>query len=185
MMAPTSLKTSLFLLLLPQLHLTWATILTSRQQVTCSYESAVSSGDTSQPFSAEWGLTVQTFESLNPGAACPNLVAGQKILCGRHSFIWCTYHELLTSRHLHLHALTYLVVIGSIPAAIDSEFLVWNPSINSADCTNILAGYYYCVDVPGATKADTTTTVPLTSTTPADGITTPTPYQAGMTGNCN
>lgn len=51
-------------------------------------------------------------------------------------------------------------------------------------CTNIFADYYYCVGAPGETKPPTTTTS-TKPTTPANGITTPTPIQSGMTGNCN
>ncbi|KAK3934192.1 hypothetical protein QBC46DRAFT_325534 [Diplogelasinospora grovesii] len=45
--------------------------------VTCNFSAAASNGDTCQSFAAAWGLTVDGFESLNPGVACPNLVAGQ------------------------------------------------------------------------------------------------------------
>ncbi|PTB35488.1 carbohydrate-binding module family 50 protein [Trichoderma asperellum CBS 433.97] len=46
-------------------------------QATCSFAIAASSGDTCDSFAAEWGLTKQTFESLNPGVSCPNLGVGQ------------------------------------------------------------------------------------------------------------
>ena len=75
MMVPTSLKAGLFGL--PQLHLAWAMALAPRQQISCSYEYAASSGDTCQSVAADWGLTVQALESLNPGITCPDLVAGQ------------------------------------------------------------------------------------------------------------
>lgn len=75
MMAPTCLKAGL--VLLSQLHLTRAMILAPRQQVTCSFATAASPRDTCDSFAAEWGLTEQTFESLNPGVSCPNLVVGQ------------------------------------------------------------------------------------------------------------
>ncbi|KAJ5220572.1 hypothetical protein N7468_009776, partial [Penicillium chermesinum] len=94
----------------------------------------------------------------------------------------------------------HLVVKGDSCNAIQSqydislaEFLAWNLSLTSdkalaltraTDCNNLLVGYYYCVDIPGATKVATTTTVPVT-TTPADGITTPSPIQTGMTATCN
>ncbi|PYI02372.1 hypothetical protein BO78DRAFT_400578 [Aspergillus sclerotiicarbonarius CBS 121057] len=221
MMAPTLLKAGLFVL--PQLHLAWAMALAPRQQVSCSYESAASSGDTCQSFAADWGLTVQTLESLNPGITCPDLVAGQNycVVGTVSSSGPTTSSSLTTSTSTSASTSTtstvsipstissssapyqpqqtgtaancdqfYLVKIGDscgkIEAQFDisaSEFHDWNPSINS-DCTNILAGYYYCVDVPGATRP-ATTTVPVTTTTPADGITTPTPIQTGMTDKCN
>ncbi|KAM0511472.1 hypothetical protein ACHAPE_009826 [Trichoderma viride] len=74
-MSPKSFKTGL--LLLSQLHLARGAMLAPRQQVTCNFATAASAGDTCQSFSAEWGLTEQTFESLNPGISCPDLVAGQ------------------------------------------------------------------------------------------------------------
>ncbi|KAJ5094856.1 hypothetical protein N7456_010717 [Penicillium angulare] len=86
----------------------------------------------------------------------------------------------------------HLVVNGDSCSAIESqygisltEFLAWNPSLNS-DCTNLLVGYYYCVNIPGATKVATTTTTKVPATaTPADGITTPSPIQTGMIATCN
>ncbi|UKZ94151.1 uncharacterized protein TrAFT101_009034 [Trichoderma asperellum] len=45
--------------------------------ITRSFATAASSGDTCDSFAAEWGLTEQTFESVNPGVSCPNLVVGQ------------------------------------------------------------------------------------------------------------
>ncbi|KGO58766.1 Peptidoglycan-binding Lysin subgroup [Penicillium expansum] len=76
MMAPKSLQTGLLILLLAKLKLAWGMTLVPRQ-VTCDYEAAASSGDTCTSFAAEWGLTEETFASLNPSAACPSLVAGQ------------------------------------------------------------------------------------------------------------
>ncbi|PYH81263.1 hypothetical protein BO82DRAFT_336349 [Aspergillus uvarum CBS 121591] len=210
-MAPTSLKAGL--LLLPQLHLAWGMAIAPRQQVICTYETAASSGDTCQSFSAGWGLDVSTFRSLNPGITCPDLVAGQNycvvgtVLSGGSTTSSSTL-TTSTSTAVSLSSSTphqpqqtgtaancdqfYLVQIGDscekIEAQFDisaTQFLEWNPSVNS-DCSNILAGYYYCVDVPGTT-APVTTTVPATTTTttPADGITTPTPIQTGMTDNCS
>ncbi|KAJ5726916.1 Peptidoglycan-binding Lysin subgroup [Penicillium malachiteum] len=74
MMAPKSLQTGL--LLLAQLKLAWGMALLPRG-VTCDYETPASSGDTCTTFAAEWGLTEETFASLNPTADCPTLVAGQ------------------------------------------------------------------------------------------------------------
>ncbi|GKZ37251.1 hypothetical protein AbraIFM66950_008708 [Aspergillus brasiliensis] len=251
-MVPTSLKAALFVL--PQLHLAWAMALAPRQQVSCSYEYTAGSGDTCQSVAAEWGLTVQAFESLNPGITCPDLVAGQNYCVlgtvspsgptGSSSPLTTSTSTVSTvSTPSTITSTTsssssssssssaapyqpqptgtaancdqfYLVELGDSCEKIEaqfgisaSEFLDWNPSINSGwpntcsmifaqadqtnltDCTNILAGYYYCVDVPGATTnpVTTTTTVPTTTTTttPGDGITTPTPIQTGMTDNCN
>ncbi|PYH30085.1 LysM peptidoglycan-binding domain-containing protein [Aspergillus neoniger CBS 115656] len=225
MMVPTSLKAGLFVL--PQLHLAWAMVLAPRQQISCSYEYAASSGDTCQSVAADWGLTVQALESLNPKITCPDLVAGQSYcVLGTVSSSGPTVSSssLATSTSTSTISIVpipsttsssssssssapyqpqqtgtaadcdqfYLVETGDSCGKIEaqfgisaSEFLDWNPSVNS-DCTNILAGYYYCVDVPGATTGPvTTTTIPVTTTTPGDGITTPTPIQTGMTDKCN
>ena len=74
MMAPTLPKATL--LLLAQLHLARRVALAPRQQVSGNYEAAASSGDTCQSLSAAWGVSVQTFESLDPGVTYPTLVAG-------------------------------------------------------------------------------------------------------------
>lgn len=168
-MAPTLLKAGL--VLLPQLHLAWAMALAPRQQVSCTYESAASSGDTCQTFSAEWGLSVQTFESLNPGITCPDLVAGQNycvVGTVSSSGSTTTSSSLTTSTSTSTSSTStlstlsttsssssapyepqqtgtaancdqfYLVQLGDscekIEAQFDislSEFLDWNPSINS------------------------------------------------------
>ncbi|GKZ86835.1 hypothetical protein AnigIFM56816_002765 [Aspergillus niger] len=225
MKVPTSFRAGLFVL--PQLHVAWAIALAPRQQISCSYEYAASSGDTCQSVAADWGLTVQALEALNPDITCPDLVAGQTYcVLGTVSSSGPTVSStsLITSTSTSTVSIIsipsttsssssssstapyqpqqtgtaadcdkfYLVEKGDSCGKIEaqfgisaSEFLDWNPSINS-DCTNILAGYYYCVDVPGATTDPvTTTTVPVTTTTPSDGITTPTPIQTGMTGKCN
>lgn len=64
-------------LALTQIQGAWARALAPRQRVRCSYATAANTGDTCQSLSADWGLPVQAFESLNPGVSCPNLVAGQ------------------------------------------------------------------------------------------------------------
>ncbi|KAH8703904.1 putative LysM domain protein [Talaromyces proteolyticus] len=55
-----------------------AHVLGARQSVTCDFTVAASSGDTCTTFAAEWGLTEEGFQALNPSVACPTtLVAGQ------------------------------------------------------------------------------------------------------------
>ncbi|UKZ79306.1 hypothetical protein TrVFT333_007056 [Trichoderma virens FT-333] len=80
-----------------------------------------------------------------------------------------------------------------------NDFISWNPSVNKA-CTNILAGYYYCVSVPGSDKFSTssiptsaqatptsgiTTSTKPAQTTPTNKVTTPQPIQTGMATSCN
>lgn len=61
--------------LLPQLLS--ASVLHVRQSVECSFSISASKGDTCQSFADSWGLDLAVFKSLNPGVACPNLVADQ------------------------------------------------------------------------------------------------------------
>ncbi|KAJ5495517.1 hypothetical protein N7539_000633 [Penicillium diatomitis] len=218
-MAPTIFKTGL--VFLAQLQLTWGMVILPRSSVTCDYKTAAASGDTCSSFAAEWGLTEETFGSINPGITCPDLVSGQDYcVVGTVTSTGptTTASSTLTTSTVITSTVTsstssstssssapyqpqqtgtaatcdqyHLVGQGDSCSAIESqydisltEFLAWNPSLNS-DCTNLLVGYYYCVDIPGATKVATTTTVPAT-TAPADGITTPSPIQTGMTATCN
>ncbi|KAJ5008114.1 LysM domain-containing protein [Colletotrichum sp. SAR 10_66] len=71
---------------------------------------------------------------------------------------------------------------NSIPLA---DFYEWNPAVGST-CAGLWANVYVCVRVIGYTAPVTTTAAPPTTTTaPGNGISTPTPIQEGMVGNCN
>lgn len=61
-----------------------------------------------------------------------------------------------------------------------ANFYLWNPAVGSS-CTYLDLGDYVCVNVIGGS---TSTSVP-TSTTPGNGIATPTPTQAGMWDSCS
>ncbi|KAK1625448.1 hypothetical protein BDP81DRAFT_474374 [Colletotrichum phormii] len=66
-----------------------------------------------------------------------------------------------------------------------SDFYKWNPAVGDA-CAGLWANVYVCVRVIGYTSPVTTTTpLPTTTTAPGNGISTPTPIQEGMVGNCN
>ncbi|KAF7536445.1 hypothetical protein G7054_g4539 [Neopestalotiopsis clavispora] len=76
----------------------------------------------------------------------------------------------------------YLVKPGDTCAAIVSshgislaQFLAWNPAAGSS-CSGLWANAYACVSIIGESP---------TPTSPGNGITTPTPTQAGMTANCD
>ncbi|KAF5253349.1 hypothetical protein FANTH_1761 [Fusarium anthophilum] len=56
-----------------------------------------------------------------------------------------------------------------------ADFYAWNPAIGST-CTSLLVGYNVCVGIIGQQPSPTST---------GNGITTPTPIQAGMTKSCN
>ncbi|KAJ4308625.1 hypothetical protein N0V84_011986 [Fusarium piperis] len=63
------------------------------------------------------------------------------------------------------------------------DFFKWNPEVDKA-CTNLWLGAYACAGVIGSTPKPMTTAKP-TVTQPGNGISTPTPIQAGMVSNCN
>ncbi|KAM6527420.1 hypothetical protein FSOLCH5_003490 [Fusarium solani] len=64
-----------------------------------------------------------------------------------------------------------------------ADFFKWNPEVDKG-CTNLWLGAYACAGVIGSTPKPTTTAKP-TVTQPGNGISTPTPIQAGMVSNCN
>ncbi|KFY40196.1 hypothetical protein V495_05576 [Pseudogymnoascus sp. VKM F-4514 (FW-929)] len=73
---------------------------------------------------------------------------------------------------------------GSIAAEAGvslSDFYLWNPTVGSS-CGSLWAGYYVCTGVIGG-PTSTKPSVPST-TSPGNGITTPTPIQPGMTTSC-
>ncbi|RAK80254.1 LysM peptidoglycan-binding domain-containing protein [Aspergillus fijiensis CBS 313.89] len=164
-MSPRSLTAGR--LLLEQLHLAWGMAIAPRQQVICTYETAASSGDTCHSFSADWGLDVQTFESLNPGITCPALVAGQNYcvvgtaLSGGSTTSSSSTLTTSTSTMTSLSSLTphqpqqtgtaancdqfYLVQIKDLCKKIEAQFdisatqlLKWNPSVDSGRSFHVL-----------------------------------------------
>ncbi|CCC14395.1 unnamed protein product [Sordaria macrospora k-hell] len=75
--------------------------------------------------------------------------------------------------------------IGSTYGVSLAQLVAWNPAIGS-QCTGLWANTYLCVGVVGSSTTLTTTTTKATTTTSSgNGITTPTPTQAGMVGNCD
>lgn len=74
--------------------------------------------------------------------------------------------------------------IGSTYGVSLTQLVAWNPAIGS-QCTGLWANTYLCVGVVGSSTTLTTTTKAATTTSSGNGITTPTPTQAGMVGNCD
>lgn len=62
-----------------------------------------------------------------------------------------------------------------------SSFYAWNPAVGTT-CGSLWLGYEVCIGLIGSTPTTLTT---ATTTSAGNGITTPTPYQAGMASNCN
>ncbi|CCC12068.1 hypothetical protein SMACR_02289 [Sordaria macrospora] len=74
--------------------------------------------------------------------------------------------------------------IGSTYGVSLAQLVAWNPAIGS-QCTGLWANTYLCVGVVGSSTTLTTTTKAATTTSSGNGITTPTPTQAGMVSNCD
>lgn len=70
---------------------------------------------------------------------------------------------------------TCAVLASSNGISLD-DFYSWNPAVGSS-CSTLIIDYYVCVGVIGQSVPPTTT--------PTNGITTPTPVQTGIVGNCN
>lgn len=64
-----------------------------------------------------------------------------------------------------------------------SQFYAWNPAVGTS-CSYLDLGDYVCISVIGQ-KPTTTFVTSTTTTTPGNGISTPTPYQTGMASNCD
>lgn len=85
----------------------------------------------------------------------------------------------------------HLVVDGDGCAAIASkygisvaQFQKWNPKIGT-NCANLWLDAYVCVSIIGEEPKPSSTVRSTTTTKPSNGITTPTPVQDGMVGNCD
>ncbi|KAL6701663.1 hypothetical protein J3F84DRAFT_13816 [Trichoderma pleuroticola] len=164
MMAPTFLKVGL--LLLSQLHLTWAMILPRHQLVSCIGTNPAGAGDTCTSFASKWQLDEKFFVSLNPDINCSNLVAGQNY-CVVGSFLPApTTSPTVIPRAPATSSLASsqpqetgrIAGCAHTETAKDKEtcdsfgqfgldraaFKALNPKINT-DCTNLIAGELYCV----------------------------------------
>ncbi|KAJ5986039.1 hypothetical protein N7451_010404 [Penicillium sp. IBT 35674x] len=82
----------------------------------------------------------------------------------------------------------YMVVSGDTCASIaaaagisQADFYDWNSGVGSG-CSSLWLGYYVCTGVIGSTPITTTA---MTTTSAGNGVTTPTPTQAGMVDDCN
>ncbi|KAL2757501.1 carbohydrate-binding module family 50 protein [Sodiomyces alcalophilus JCM 7366] len=64
-----------------------------------------------------------------------------------------------------------------------TQFNAWNPSVGT-DCAGLWANVYVCVGIIGSTPTPTSSS-DASTTTPGNGITTPTPIRAGMTTDCD
>ncbi|KAJ5116977.1 hypothetical protein N7456_001325 [Penicillium angulare] len=70
--------------------------------------------------------------------------------------------------------------IASAAGISTTDFYTWNTGVGSG-CTSLWLGYYVCTGVIGSTA----TTSAATTTSSGNGISTPTPIQAGMVDDCD
>ncbi|KAF3930559.1 Autolysin [Dactylella cylindrospora] len=171
----------------------------------CDRWDLVSAGDSCGTFAAKYtGLTTALLYSWNPAikSDCSNLWVGTYLCTRIKGWKPTTTSKPATTTSKGIATPTptqpqmvagcnkwYLVKAGENCATITSktgatqaQLLSWNPSIKS-DCSGLWSNVYVCV---GTTKVTVTTKPPTTTkkTTTGNGITTPTPFQAGITKNC-
>lgn len=65
-----------------------------------------------------------------------------------------------------------------------AQLLAWNTGIGS-NCEGLWANTNVCVGLIGSTPTPSKTSVPPTTPTPTNGVTTPLPTQPGMVSNCD
>ncbi|KAL4861741.1 hypothetical protein BDV12DRAFT_190881 [Aspergillus spectabilis] len=69
-----------------------------------------------------------------------------------------------------------------------TDFVSWNPGVGS-DCSGLWLGYYVCIAAVSGTdsssSSSTVSTTTTTTTTTGNGVTTPTPYESGITDDCD
>ncbi|KAJ4862673.1 hypothetical protein T069G_03627 [Trichoderma breve] len=165
MMTPTLFKVGL--LLLSQLHLTWAMILPRHPLISCTGGNPAVAGDTCASFASKWNLNETLFTSLNPDINCSNLVAG---------YYYCVVGWDLRAPTPAPTTVPTLIPRAPATSSLASNepqesprfaancigfqlaqqhddcskfgiardvFLDLNPVINQ-DCTNLIAGLAYC-----------------------------------------
>ncbi|KAK4186788.1 hypothetical protein QBC35DRAFT_475109 [Podospora australis] len=156
------------------------------------YHKVASSSTTCQAIADYNNIKLADLKSWNPSlnSACSNLAVNSHVCVGvLPSPIQAPVAVNCNKYHQVASTSTTCQAIATYNNINLSDFFKWNPSIDSKLCSNLLLKYYVCVGVPGASPASSTlatsTTKPsATSTTPSNGITTPTPVQPNMTKNC-
>ncbi|KAH8889556.1 hypothetical protein GQ53DRAFT_652557 [Thozetella sp. PMI_491] len=171
----------------------------------CNSFYLVSSGDTCQVIADKQGVATSDLIAWNPavGSDCTNLWLGYELCVGVVGGASATVTATATSTGSGNGITTptptqagmvsncntfYQVSSGDTCQSIAdskgvsvSDLVSWNPAVGS-DCTSLWLGYQVCVNVIGGTTATPTAT--STPTKPDNGVTTPTPTQAGMVDSC-
>ncbi|QKD52295.2 uncharacterized protein FOBCDRAFT_238586 [Fusarium oxysporum Fo47] len=138
----------------------------------------VEQGDNCNAVSSKHGITLAQFTIWNPklGTGCSGLWAD----------VWVSYQRApspiqagMTKSCNKFHLIKSTTTCNSIQDYYKlplKDFYSWNPAVGT-NSQSLLVDYWVCVSVVGWTAP--------TPTTPSNGITTPTPIQAGMTKSCN
>jgi hypothetical protein len=138
--------------------LTWARPAPLRRAVDCGFYTTAENSDTCESFAANWGVSVEDLELLNPGINCPKLDTNNE---------YCVIGTVTDEPVPTTTAAT------TMPATTNSV----TTASNVAPSTTVTSST--------STSASSTTTKASTTTTAGNGIATPMPTQPGMVSNCN
>lgn len=172
----------------------------------CNKFHKVVSGDSCADISSNNSISPETFYAWNPavGAECRTLIVGYNVCVGIIGGTTAPPTTTTTGNGISTPTPTqtgmvgncnkfHKVVSGDECEAIASanrislsNFYAWNAAVGN-ECRSLLVGYNVCVGIVGGTllPPTTTTRTTTTSTRPGNGISTPTPTQTGMVGNCD
>jgi LysM repeat protein len=166
----------------------------------CNSFYLVKSGDQCGSIASSFGITLANFYAWNPavGNTCAGLIAADYVcvnIVGGTTLTSSTSstptNGITTPTPIQTGVVSncntfYLVQPGDQCGTVVSShgvtlanFYLWNPAVGST-CNGLIAGDYVCVNIIGGTTLTT-----ITTNTPTNGITTPTPIQTGMTSSCN
>jgi LysM repeat protein len=166
----------------------------------------VQSGDSCYDIAAANGFSLDNFYSWNPavGDTCASLFPSYYVCVGLIGSKTAAPTSTVPTNGVTTPTPTqsgmvrnckkfYDVKSGDGCAAIASsygislsDFYSWNPAVKT-DCSQLWPDYYVCVGLIGG-SVQTSTKKPVSTTkkpTATNGITTPTPTQTGMVGNCD
>ncbi|RYC65769.1 hypothetical protein CHU98_g428 [Xylaria longipes] len=169
----------------------------------------VQSGDTCSMIVAMYGITLAQFYAWNPavGSSCAYLGLNDYVCVGTLNATGTTTTTAATTTTKPGNGIStpmpvqtgivsncnrfYEVQSGDICSNIAAaygislqNFYSWNPAVGSS-CSTLIAGDYVCVGTTTSPTSVATSTSKPTTTTPGNGISTPTPVQTGIASNCN
>jgi len=102
-------------------------------------------GDNCDSFAQQAGVDRSVITSLNPGANCDALQAGDE-LCTRAFLPLCTLNATATS--------TTCGGLANQWQITTSDFIEYNDNVNQ-DCSNLNVGQQYCVSIQGCYPGNT------------------------------